>query len=127
MVLPDCFVLRAGWLYARRLLGGMPSILPTDYEFTPALTELTLARLQAISFFLMAFFVSSLIIQGLWNHLASGVPRMPRLSYGRALCLVLLCGMLFAIVLTMISGARELMTPGAWEKEGWTYRLPESE
>src|SRR5262249_30092928 len=26
-------------------------------------------------------------------------------------------------VLTMISGARELMTPGAWEKNGVTYRL----
>jgi hypothetical protein len=23
----------------------------------------------------------------------------------------------------MISGARELMTPGAWRKQGWTYRL----
>jgi hypothetical protein len=23
----------------------------------------------------------------------------------------------------MISGARELMTPGAWEKQGVTYRL----
>jgi len=26
-------------------------------------------------------------------------------------------------VLTMISGARELMTPGAWEKDGAIYRL----
>ena len=23
----------------------------------------------------------------------------------------------------MISGARELMTPGAWQKQGWTYQL----
>ena len=30
------------------------------------------------------------------------------------------------IVLTMISGARELMTPGAWERNGVTYRLSES-
>jgi hypothetical protein len=30
---------------------------------------------------------------------------------------------LFLLVLTMISGARELMTPGAWEKKGFTYQL----
>ena len=29
------------------------------------------------------------------------------------------------VVLAMISGARELMTPGAWEKHGATYRLKE--
>lgn len=29
-------------------------------------------------------------------------------------------------VLTMISGARELMTPGAWEKRGATYRLKDA-
>jgi hypothetical protein len=30
---------------------------------------------------------------------------------------------LFVVVLTMISGARELMTPGAWEKNGLTHKL----
>jgi hypothetical protein len=30
---------------------------------------------------------------------------------------------LFVLVLTMISGARELMTPGAWEPNGATHRL----
>jgi hypothetical protein len=37
--------------------------------------------------------------------------------------IVLLWGLLFVIVLTMISGARELMTPGAWRKQGATYKL----
>jgi hypothetical protein len=41
------------------------------------------------------------------------------------LSLVILWGLLFVVVLTMISGARELMTPGAWRKQGWTYRLTE--
>jgi hypothetical protein len=36
---------------------------------------------------------------------------------------VALWGLLFVLVLTMISGARELMTPGAWEKQGLTYHL----
>ena len=35
-------------------------------------------------------------------------------------------GLLFLLVLTMISGARELMTPGAWKKEGLTYTLAEA-
>jgi hypothetical protein len=37
--------------------------------------------------------------------------------------LVGLWGLLFLLVLTMISGARELMTPGAWKKDGVTYTL----
>ena len=48
---------------------------------------------------------------------------MPRLSYGKAVGLAALWGLLSALVLTMISGARELMTPGAWEKKGATYQL----
>ena len=45
------------------------------------------------------------------------------MSYLRALSLTVLWGLLFVVVLTMISGARELMTPGAWQKDGWTYQL----
>src|SRR5262249_48621361 len=52
---------------------------------------------------------------------------LPRLSYGKALGLVSLWGLLFVLVLTMISGARELMTPGAWKKEGKTYRLADQQ
>ena len=36
---------------------------------------------------------------------------------------MVLWGLMFVIVLTMISGARELMTPGAWKKDGLTYQL----
>jgi len=50
---------------------------------------------------------------------------LPRLGYVRALSLVGLWGVLFVLVLTMISGARELLTPGAWEKQVRTYRLSE--
>lgn len=35
-------------------------------------------------------------------------------------------GHLFVIVRTMISGAREWMTPGSWRRDGWTYRLKSS-
>ena len=48
--------------------------------------------------------------------------RGPR-AQDRVLCLdaMYVCAML--LVLTMISGARELLTPGAWRKQGSTYRL----
>jgi hypothetical protein len=39
---------------------------------------------------------------------------------------VTLWGLLFLLILTMISGARELMTPGAWEKHGSTYELKDA-
>jgi hypothetical protein len=39
---------------------------------------------------------------------------------------VFVTGLMFYVVLTMISGARELLTPGAWEKQGVGYRLREN-
>jgi hypothetical protein len=87
------------------------------------LTEIARMRLQGISFFLVALLTSSGLIQLLWNYLRKDFSAMPRLTYGKALGVVGLWGLLFVLVLTMISGARELMTPGAWEKQGLTYRL----
>jgi hypothetical protein len=71
----------------------------------------------------MVFLIASLIIRAIWNSLRSDFPRLPHLSYPKALGLVGLWGLLFLLVLTMISGARELMTPGAWKKDGNTYTL----
>jgi hypothetical protein len=90
---------------------------------TTTLTQMGRLRLQNISFFLAGFLLSALAVQLLWNALRRDVPWLPRLSYLRAVGLVGLWGLLFVLVLTMISGARELMTPGAWEPSGATYRL----
>lgn len=97
---------------------GMPSV---------RLTDIAQMRLQTLSFFLVGFFVSAFCIQLLWNYLRKDWTFLPRLSYPRALGLVTLWGLLFVLVLTMISGARELMTPGAWEKQGLTYKLTQTE
>src|SRR5437588_1607165 len=78
---------------------------------------------QTISFSLMTLLVSAAAIQFLWNRLLRDFTSLPRLTYGKAVGVVVLWGLLFILVLTMISGARELMTPGAWEKQGSTYRL----
>lgn len=104
------------WIVAdpAQAVAGMPSL---------TLTDAASLRLQSISFFLSAFLVSSFLVRWIWNSLRSDFPRLPRLSYPRALALVGLWGLLFLLVLTMISGARELMTPGAWKKDGLTYAL----
>ena len=99
---------------ARPARAGMPSL---------TLTDLAAARLQTLSFFLLLFFLSALAIQRLWNYLRRDFPRLPPLTYRRACAATGLWGLLFVLVLTMISGARELMTPGAWDKNGLTYRL----
>jgi hypothetical protein len=104
------------------LIGGMPAPVPFDVPFRTSGTSAEM-RLQAISFFLLALLLCILAVWGLWNYVRRDLTWLPRLSFGRALAGVILWGLLFFIVLTMISGARELMTPGAWKKDGLTYKL----
>jgi hypothetical protein len=113
--------IRAALLSAAALLcapaaafAGMPGL---------SLGDAARLRLQTISFFLAALLLSAWLIQLLWNYLRRDFAFLPRLTYGKAVGAVVLWGLLFVLVLTMISGARELMTPGAWEKTGLTYRL----
>ena len=54
---------------------------------------------------------------------AEGLPGPAPAVVRQGLGIIVLWGLLFVLVLTMISGARELMTPGAWEKKGPTYKL----
>src|SRR4051794_22992744 len=95
---------------------GMPAI---------TLTDMARLRFQGISFFLAIFLLASWFLRFLWNRLGQDFLSLPRLSYGKAVGVVCLWGLLFLLVLTMISGARELLTPGAWVKQGVTYRLAE--
>lgn len=95
---------------------GMPSV-------SLVLTELGKRRAEELSFFLVVFLLSAWGVQGLWNFLRRDVPRLPRLSYRGAVAAVLLWGLAMVVVLTMISGARELMTPAAWEPNGITHQL----
>lgn len=93
---------------------GMPSVVVSDFARL---------RLQTFSFFALGLLLSAWGVQRLWNHLRRDFPKLPSLNYRAALGAVVMWGLLFVIVLTMISGARELMTPGAWEKQGLTYRI----
>jgi hypothetical protein len=105
----------------------MPAPLPSGDELVRVfrLNETADQRLQAISFFLAGLLLCAAVVRWLWNYVARDLP-VPRLSYGRSLAGVVLWGLLFVLVLTMISGARELMTPGAWKKQGFTYKLADA-
>lgn len=116
---PDVVILHGS------VIVGMPSILPEDLPTFLRLNEEPHQRLQSISFFLLGVAVTAIAVKLLWNTLAREIPVLPRLTLSKAFSVVVLWGLLFVVVLTMISGARELMTPGAWQKTGLTYTLKE--
>jgi hypothetical protein len=89
------------------------------------LTDIARARIDALSFFIFLYLVISWVVKLIWNQLAKSFVSLPRLKYLQALGVVFMTGLMFYVVLTMISGARELLTPGAWEKQGAGYRLRE--
>lgn len=80
-------------------------------------------RMQDISFFLLLLFASSWLFKLLWNHIAKDFKLLPRLKFFQAFCLSVLLGLAMLLVLTMISGIREVLTPGAWRRQGSAYRL----
>lgn len=112
-------------LQASAVQAGMPSPLPTEVPRVFQLSTPAVERIQTISFFLVVFALCAATIMFIWNYLRRDFPQLPRLTFGRAAAAVLLWGLLFVIVLTMISGARELMTPRAWEQRGYAYQLAE--
>lgn len=96
------------------VIAGMPTVDLSDFA------EM---RLELISVFLFGILVSAFVVKSAWNGFRKDFASLPEISYGKSFSLVCLWGLLFVIVLTMISGARELMTPGAWIKKGNTYSL----
>jgi hypothetical protein len=124
-----CVLVSSGWLAVAGSAGaGMPALLPTHWTKDSSSAAVGPAGglapyLQAVSFFLAVLLVSAWAVKASWQVVRKDQAWLPALSYGRSLSLVVLWGLLFVIVLTMISGARELMTPGAWQKQGWTYKL----
>lgn len=124
-VVVPCLAVLAAILLPAYGYAGMPTPLPEDLPRRLQLTEWGHARFQAISFFGAGVLTAAGIVCGLWNWLQRDFRWLPRLTYGKAIGVTVLWGLLFIVVLTMISGARELMTPGAWRKSGFTYQLVE--
>lgn len=92
----------------------------------PVLTDVVKSRLDSISFFLFVYLICALLFRSLWNWLAKDFTWMPRLTLGKSVALLVVAGLFMYFILTMISGARELMTPGAWARDGIGYRLNSS-
>jgi hypothetical protein len=86
------------------------------------LTDVARLRLEDISFFGFLLLIATLGIRFLWNFLAKDFTRLPRLTFMKALSLTALLSLSMLLVLVMISGARELLTPGAWSRQGSHYR-----
>jgi len=100
------------------------TVLPAHAGMTViTLTDIAEARLQSISFFAAVYLLLAWGVMALWNYLAKAFPWMPKINYRRAVALMLVSGLFLYVILTMISGARELMTPGAWKKQGIGYEL----
>lgn len=93
----------------------------------PVFTEIAKTRFQVLSFFLLLYLLVALAYQWIWNSLRKDFPKLPLLRFRGALGVVAVCGLFIYVVLTMISGARELMTPGAWARSGVAYRLRDPE
>jgi len=93
---------------------GMPVIRLSDWAGM---------RIQTISFFLFLLFVVAFAVQRIWNYLSLDFGRLPHLGYRRALALTMIVGLGLSIVLSMISGARELFTPAAWQRNGLVYKI----
>jgi hypothetical protein len=87
------------------------------------LNDVVRLRLEDISFFAVLLLLCALGVKLVWNYLAKGLPALPRINFLRAACLTGILGLMMLLVLSMISGARELLTPGVWRRQGSAYRL----
>ena len=105
---------RSGWLLLALVavlgmpghaLAGMPSVLSEDFSTYLRLNAEPHQRLQTISFFLVGLLAATWFVRVFWNLLARDFPRLPRLTYFKASVLVMLWGVTFIVVLTMIAGA----------------------
>jgi hypothetical protein len=94
--------------------------MPTPFYM---LTKQATFRLDSLSFFIVLILLVTWIIKLLWNYLRRDFSQLPYLNYKMAFVLVFILSLFFNILLLMIAGARELMTPQAWERQGITYKI----
>src|SRR3954454_1969876 len=105
---PVLFVLALALIIPAAASAGMPSVTLADVPRAvrtvahTGLTDLARQRLEVISFFLLGLTASAGVIRWVWNSLRKDFPILPRLSYARALGIIVLWGLLFVLVLTMI-------------------------
>ncbi len=107
-----------------------PAILSFGLEFVAGMPQIRLTdfarlRLEVMSFFLVALLLLAWIFQLLWNAISKDIPSWPKLHFRGAAGILVVTLLLLGLVLSMITGARELMTPRAWKPKGSTFVLQE--
>lgn len=114
-------------LYPKAVLASSP---------TPSLNGLGWVRFAAISFFLMVFISSTLLVWWMWRSLHLWVKVVPRPTLKACLGIEIVLALLLAVPFLMIAPAHPLAAPGAleaWEQhaaygtEPITDRVPESD
>jgi hypothetical protein len=104
------------------LFVGIPSVVQAGMS-TVTLSEFGANRLIGIStvLFLLIVVVATVLTR-CWNSLVKET-NLPRLTHPKAIGFGFLGGLLFFLVLVMIAGSRELLSPGAWRPVGILYEL----
>lgn len=105
------------------ILAGMGIPLPFDTELTEVATEPYKRQIQLLCFAGAALLVSAVLIKVAWNALIKDSTKFPQLGYLKSLGIAFLWGLAMFLVLMMIHGSRHVLTPNAWVRDGWTYRL----
>jgi len=72
----------------------------------PTLTDIARLRVEAISFFIAVLLASAALVRLIWNGLARQLPAAAAAHVRQGHRARVLWGLLFIVVLTMISGAR---------------------
>jgi len=110
-------------IYAIALLVFAPTLSAHAGMTVYGLRDIYRLRLEEISFFIVLLLVCAFFIKVIWNYAVKGFAFLPKLKFLQSLCLSILFGLLTLLILTMISGIREVLTPEAWRKQGSSYRL----
>lgn len=105
------------------IIAGMPALLPWENHLQEVATEPYARQIQLLWTSGIILLVGALFIKLLWNSLANGIESLPQLTYLRSLGLTVLWGLAMVVVLILIDGTRHTLSPSAWVREGWTYRL----
>ncbi len=105
-------------LNAGSVFAGMPTV-----RLTPEVR----GHLSGISSSLfVVLIVASFLIFFCWNRFVRGT-ELPKISWFKSIIVALLGGILFCLILVMIAGSRELLTPGAWKQNGVLYELADNQ
>ena len=91
------------------------------------LSDIAQMRLEAISFFLGCFLVSSALVWKIWNAARNDFPRLPYLTYWRATGLVALLGPALSVGLDDDLRGTRAHDSRRLRKQGFTYKLDEDD